>query len=218
MSTALFLEQIAPSAIGFHLSTTPTASTTARAISLLNPLPFQLMVETVLLSVINAIIASSIGTEAIAHNHPDADFHIFTNPKQTQLHSEATLRLYPGVLSPVSSTTHLYLTLSARLTLKVEYISTDRLFAISADPVPPLMCADRLNAQPNLVRESTPEEHVNESPLNLQTTYRYDTSAGINQNIYVVDTGVRKDHVDLPGVQWLAQFYGSGEIDDHGHG
>ena len=80
------------------------------------------------------------------------------------------------------------------------------------------MCADRLNAQPNLVRESTPEEHVNESPLNLQTTYRYDTSAGINQNIYVVDTGVRKDHVDLPGVQWLAQFYGSGEIDDHGHG
>ncbi len=80
------------------------------------------------------------------------------------------------------------------------------------------MCADRQNAQPNLVRISTPEEHVNEAPASLQTVYRYDTSAGINQNIYVVDTGVRTDHVDLPGVQWLANFYGTSTFDDNGHG
>lgn len=80
------------------------------------------------------------------------------------------------------------------------------------------MCADRQNAQPNLVRISTPEEHVDEAPTALQTVYQYDTGAGINQNLYVVDTGVRTDHVDLPGVQWLANFYGTSTIDDNGHG
>jgi hypothetical protein len=68
------------------------------------------------------------------------------------------------------------------------------------------------------VRISRPEEHIAQAPPRFQTTYRYDCGAGINQNIYVLDTGVRKDHVNLHGVKWLANFFGTGEIDDHGHG
>ena len=89
---------------------------------------------------------------------------------------------------------------------------------MAADPLPPLLCADRPNAQLNLVRISTPEDHVAQAPPGLQTVYRFDKSAGINQNIYVLDTGVRTDHVELPDVQWLANFYGMPGIDDNGHG
>ena len=85
--------------------------------------------------------------------------------------------------------------------------------------MPPQTFATRDNAIYNLVRISTPEEHVTDAPPSRQTTYRYDSGAGLNQNLYVVDTGVRTDHVDLPGVQWIANFVtGTSTIDDHGHG
>jgi hypothetical protein len=54
--------------------------------------------------------------------------------------------------------------------------------------------------------------------VNLQTTYSYDTGAGINQNLYVIDTGVRTDHLDLPGVIWIGNFVTTTDIDDNGHG
>jgi hypothetical protein len=81
-----------------------------------------------------------------------------------------------------------------------------------------LTCADRPNAIRNLVRVSTPEEHVINAPLDRQNSYRFDTGAGINQNLYVIDTGVRKDHVALPGVEWIGNFVTSTEVDDNGHG
>lgn len=87
-----------------------------------------------------------------------------------------------------------------------------------AFPVPAPKCAERKPAISNLVRISTPEEHISQAPASRQTSYRYDTSAGYNQNFYVLDTGVRKDHATLPGVQWAGNFINTAEIDDNGHG
>jgi hypothetical protein len=87
-----------------------------------------------------------------------------------------------------------------------------------AIPVPPAKCGERKPAVSNLIRISTPEEHIRRAAATRQTSYRYDTSAGYNQNFYVLDTGVRKDHAVLPGVQWAGNFVNSAEIDDNGHG
>lgn len=90
--------------------------------------------------------------------------------------------------------------------------------SLFADPVPPPSCGERKDAQPNLVRISTPEEHVSDAPISRRTTYKFDTGSGINQNIYVIDTGVRDDHSDLPGVEWIGNFVTTQKIDDNGHG
>ena len=97
-------------------------------------------------------------------------------------------------------------------------VSTDRVASGLLDTVPPLSCSKRVNARENLVRISTPEEHISQAPPDRQTVYKYDSSAGINQNIYILDTGVRTDHSDLPDVQWIGNFINAVSIDDHGHG
>jgi hypothetical protein len=100
----------------------------------------------------------------------------------------------------------------------VEIVSTDKIVSANAYAVPSPVCGERKNAQVNLVRVSTPEEHISQAPVSRQTSYKYDTSAGFNQNYYVIDSGVRKDHAALPGVTWAGNFVNSVEVDDFGHG
>jgi hypothetical protein len=97
-------------------------------------------------------------------------------------------------------------------------VSTDKTVTANASPVPSPVCGERKSAQPNLVRVSTPEEHVYQAPSSRQTSYKYDTSAGWNQNHYVIDSGVRKDHAALPHVEWAGNFVNNAEVDDFGHG
>src|SRR5579859_3488880 len=97
-------------------------------------------------------------------------------------------------------------------------VSTDKLVTANAFAVPSPICAQRTSAQPNLVRVSTPEEHVFQAPSSRRTVYKFDASAGYNQNYYVIDSGVRKDHAALPTVQWAGNFVNNAEVDDFGHG
>jgi subtilisin family serine protease len=99
-------------------------------------------------------------------------------------------------------------------------VSTDKLVRGQGD-VPTAQYASRTNAPENLIRLSTFENTVSEAPSNLRNAYRYDIYGGVNQNLYVVDSGVRTDHPSLPSgeVDWTANFItGSSQTDDNGHG